>query len=67
LEAARSLLARCALAQGTLLARLLEVPGNGPAGAQAGDDGQLLDVKEAAGGYTFPRIGCVRALGPRTT
>jgi excisionase family DNA binding protein len=31
-----------------LVARLLERPENGPGGPLAGEDGQLLDVKEAA-------------------
>jgi hypothetical protein len=48
LEAARALLARCLVAQGVLVARLLEPPANGAGAAQAADGDRLLDAGEAA-------------------
>ena len=46
-EATRALLARCALAQGVLVARLLEAAGDGVGPETAGED-HLLNVEAAA-------------------
>ncbi|MBI3458456.1 MAG: helix-turn-helix domain-containing protein [Candidatus Rokubacteria bacterium] len=49
LEAARALLARCAVVHGVLVARLLEAPEHGASAPQGGPEDRLLAVEEAAG------------------
>jgi excisionase family DNA binding protein len=47
-EVARALLARCVLAQGVLVARLLEAVGDGVGPSRSDEADQLLTVEEAA-------------------
>jgi excisionase family DNA binding protein len=47
-EATRALLARCALAQGVLLARLLEAAGDGAGAPERAETDHLLTADEAA-------------------
>jgi predicted DNA-binding transcriptional regulator AlpA len=47
-EATRALLARCALAHGALVARLLEAGGDGAHAPTSGGEDQLLDVAAVA-------------------
>jgi excisionase family DNA binding protein len=47
-DAARTLLARCVVAHGVLVARLLEASTNGAEASQTADGNRLLDVEQAA-------------------